>query len=219
MLSGLLITLDVLVCMALVGVVLLQRSEGGAFGVGGGPTGLITTRGAGDLLTRTTWVLFTLFVVFSLALTLLGAHDRGASSVVEKLKLQSLDTNAMTSPKLPSAPLPGAPLPGQPSAPLPSAPFGGAAQPSTPPAFVPTPSAPATPLAQAAKTAPAKAAATKTAKAAAAKAGPPSQDLKPLDLAPVPATKSEAAPVITPPPPAPSDTKSDSSPPASSGTP
>jgi preprotein translocase subunit SecG len=223
MLSGLLITLDVLVCMALVGVVLLQRSEGGAFGVGGGPTGLITTRGAGDLLTRTTWVLFTLFVVLSLGLTLLGAHDRGASSVVEKLKLQSLDTNAMTSPKLLSAPLPSAPLPGEPQ--NPSTAFGGGAPPSAPPAFVPTPSAPTTPVAQAAKTAPAKTASTtKAAKAAAAKAGQPVQDLKPLNLAPVPTSKSDAPPTITPPPPAASDTKSDapksdSGAPASGGAP
>ena len=69
MLSGLLITFDILVCIALVAIVLLQRSEGGAFGMGGGPTGLITTRGAGDLLTRTTWVLFSLFLVLSVGLT------------------------------------------------------------------------------------------------------------------------------------------------------
>ena len=80
MLSGLLITLNILVCVSLIGVVLLQRSEGGAFGMGGGPTGLITTRGAGDLLTRTTWILFALFLALSMGLTLLGAHDRSASA-------------------------------------------------------------------------------------------------------------------------------------------
>jgi len=89
MLSGLLITLNILVCISLIGVVLLQRSEGGAFGMGGGPTGLITTRGAGDLLTRTTWILFGLFLALSLGLTLLGAHDRQSSSLIAKLKLQN----------------------------------------------------------------------------------------------------------------------------------
>jgi len=131
MLSGLLITLNVLVCVALIAVVLLQRSEGGAFGMGGGPTGLITARGAGDLLTRTTWVLFTLFLALSLGLTLLGAHDRGASSVFEKLKGQKLNPMAVVTPQVPTTPT--APLPGTPSAPLPAAPIM-SAPPAAPPA-------------------------------------------------------------------------------------
>lgn len=113
MLSGLLITLNILVCVALIGVVLLQRSEGGAFGVGGSPTGLITARGAGDLLTRTTWVLFGLFLVLSLSLTLLGAHDRATSSVIERLKLQQANPNLLNQ-KPPTAPAP-APLGGAPA--------------------------------------------------------------------------------------------------------
>src|SRR3984957_18460338 len=116
--STLLITIDILVCLALIGVVLLQRSEGGAFGMGGGPTGLVTARGAGDLLTRTTWVLFTLFLALSVGLTLLGAHDRASSSVLERLKLQQANPNALSQPieppanSLPAAPAggPGAPL-------------------------------------------------------------------------------------------------------------
>jgi preprotein translocase subunit SecG len=112
MLSGLLIVLDILVCIALVAIVLLQRSEGGAFGMGGGPTGLITARGAGDLLTRTTWVLFSLFLALSISLTLLGAHDRASSNVLERLKLQQANPNALSQPV---APPPAAPLGGQPA--------------------------------------------------------------------------------------------------------
>jgi preprotein translocase subunit SecG len=116
MLSGLLITLDILVCIALVAIVLLQRSEGGAFGMGGGPTGLVTARGAGDLLTRTTWILFGLFLALSIGLTLLGAHDRASSSVIERLKLQQANPNALSQPIAPppGAPQPGAPQPGAP---------------------------------------------------------------------------------------------------------
>src|SRR5271156_1734398 len=110
MLSLLLIILDIMVGIGIVGVVLMQRSEGGAFGMGGGPTGLITARGAGDLLTRTTWVLFALFLALSLGLTLLGAHDRATSSVIEKLKLQQANTNALNA--QPAAPAPTAPLTG-----------------------------------------------------------------------------------------------------------
>ena len=71
MLLGILLTIHILVCIALIGVVLLQRSEGGALGMGGGPTGFMTARGAGDLLTRTTWILFSVFLVLSVVLTLL----------------------------------------------------------------------------------------------------------------------------------------------------
>ena len=116
MLSLLLIILDIMVGIGIVGVVLMQRSEGGAFGMGGGPTGLITTRGAGDLLTRTTWVLFGLFLALSLGLTLLGAHDRATSSVLQQLKGQIANPNALSQPTAPapsaanSLPAPGSPL-------------------------------------------------------------------------------------------------------------
>jgi preprotein translocase subunit SecG len=115
MLSGLLITLDIIVCMALIGVVLMQRSEGGAFGMGGGPTGLVTARGAGDLLTRTTWILFALFLALSLGLTLLGAHDRATSSIVEKLKLQHANPNELNQPLTPPVPAGTAPIGGGPT--------------------------------------------------------------------------------------------------------
>src|SRR5580704_15948883 len=99
--STFLISLDILVCIALIGVVLMQRSEGGAFGMGGGPTGLVTARGAGDLLTRITWILFGLFLALSLGLTLLGAHDRATSSIIEKLKLQHANPNELNQPLTP----------------------------------------------------------------------------------------------------------------------
>jgi preprotein translocase subunit SecG len=156
MLSGLLIAIDILVCIALVGVVLLQRSEGGAFGTGGGPTGLITARGAGDLLTRTTWVLFSLFLALSLGLTLLGAHERANSSIIQKLKLQQANPNALGQPATPPpsapiAPTPVSPAPslppsGTPAAPLGSGPLFAPSGPATTP-LLPTAPAATGPLA------------------------------------------------------------------------
>ena len=84
-----------LVCILLIVVVLLQRSEGGALGGGGSPTGLVTTRGAGDLLTRTTWVLFALFLVLSLSLTLLGGRERSSQAIINRLKLQSINPDTL----------------------------------------------------------------------------------------------------------------------------
>jgi preprotein translocase subunit SecG len=122
MLTAILLTANILVCIALIGVVLLQRSEGGALGMGGGPTGFMTAAGAGDLLTKTTWVLFSLFLTFSLALTLISGRARANSSVVNRMKVESIDPDALRRPAAPDA----APAPIQAPAPqlggLPAAP-------------------------------------------------------------------------------------------------
>ncbi len=64
-----------LVAAALVGVILIQKSEGGGLGTGGGnPSGLMSARGAADFLTRTTGILATLFVVLSIVLAALAVN-------------------------------------------------------------------------------------------------------------------------------------------------
>jgi preprotein translocase subunit SecG len=81
-----LLVLQVFISVALVIVVLLQRSEGGALGMGGGGSGLgglFSPRGAADTLTRTTAILALLFFVVSMALTLLALHGRVTTSVVD----------------------------------------------------------------------------------------------------------------------------------------
>ena len=95
MLLNILLVILVLVCVALTGVILLQRSEGGALGMGGGPSGMFTARGAGDLLTRTTSILAGAFFVLSLAITLLAGHERASSSVTQRLKVNPIDLSAM----------------------------------------------------------------------------------------------------------------------------
>ena len=78
MLIGLLLTLQIIVSISLVCVVLLQRSEGGGFVGGGSSAGMMSVRGAGDLLTRTTAILATLFMVLSLTLALMNRGTMGA---------------------------------------------------------------------------------------------------------------------------------------------
>jgi preprotein translocase subunit SecG len=97
MLIGVLIAVHILVCLALIGVILLQRSEGGALGMGGGPSGFMTARGAGNLLTRSTSILGGVFFLLSLTLTLL-AGGRTSSSVTDRLDIQGLDTRSLTAP-------------------------------------------------------------------------------------------------------------------------
>ena len=79
---SLLIVIQLFVSVAMVGAVLLQRSEGGALGMGGGGSGLgglFSPRGAADTLTRTTAILAIVFFLTSLALTLLSLHGHPQS--------------------------------------------------------------------------------------------------------------------------------------------
>jgi preprotein translocase subunit SecG len=67
--------------LALIGVVLLQRSEGGGLGIGGGG-GFMTNRGTANVLTRATAILAGLFFVTSLVLSMLAGVDRSPSSII-----------------------------------------------------------------------------------------------------------------------------------------
>jgi len=125
MLIGVLLAINIIVCLGLIGIVLLQRSEGGALGMGGGGGGggFMTARGAGDLLTRTTWILFSIFLTISLVLTILTGRMGGEKSVVDRLKLKDLDTKTLNAPSVSPAPAGQAPdsaAPGQIQAPTPS---------------------------------------------------------------------------------------------------
>jgi preprotein translocase subunit SecG len=114
MLQGILLVILVLVSIALIGVILLQRSEGGALGTGGGPSGFLTTRGAGDLLTRTTAILASIFFVLCIVLTVVNGRMHHGESVVDRLKIDPLSPEALTQKPTPSpassqtAPAPGA---------------------------------------------------------------------------------------------------------------
>lgn len=77
MLMTFILVLHGLISLALVGVILLQKSEGGGLGIGGGNAGgMMTARGAADLLTRSTMILATLFVATSIILAVLAATGR-----------------------------------------------------------------------------------------------------------------------------------------------
>ncbi|WP_309089473.1 preprotein translocase subunit SecG [Phenylobacterium sp.] len=145
MLLTLLLVLEVIVAFFLIVVVLLQRSEGGALGMGGGPSGFMTARGAGDLLTRTTWILGSVFFVLGLLLTVMAGREGGASSVVDRLKVDAIDPNSLNQPTPQQQPPAGspaapqqAPSPFQAPAPVVGNPF--TSQPAQP---APAPQAPA----------------------------------------------------------------------------
>jgi len=97
-----LMIIQMLVAAALVGVILMQRSEGGGLGVGTSSAGLMTARGAADFLTRATAVLATIFVVLSITLAAFASLRSSPSSI---------DTSLAKTAPAPSA-IPGAPAPG-----------------------------------------------------------------------------------------------------------
>jgi preprotein translocase subunit SecG len=78
-----LLLIHLLIAAALVGVVLLQRSEGGGLGIGGGGGGLMTGRGTANLLTRVTAGLAAAFFVTSISLTLLSKQAGRAVSPLD----------------------------------------------------------------------------------------------------------------------------------------
>ncbi|MEM1195101.1 MAG: preprotein translocase subunit SecG [Pseudomonadota bacterium] len=85
--------LQALVAAALVGVVLMQRSEGGGLGIGGSPTGALGARGAADFLTRATKWLAVAFVLLSIALAAV-AVETGSSGGVTSTLNREIETPA-----------------------------------------------------------------------------------------------------------------------------
>src|SRR5215470_13639893 len=106
----LLLAIHILVAVSLVGVVLLQKSEGGALGMGGGGmSGFMTGRSTANLLTRTTAILAAAFMVTSIALVILSSPNKGTRSFLDEGPTPPV-------PSAPAAPTPAAPA--EPSAPL-----------------------------------------------------------------------------------------------------
>lgn len=79
-----LIVIHLMVVLALVGVVLLQRSEGGGLGIGGG-SGFMTARGAANALTRTTAILAAAFFATSLGLSLLARYGEQPIDILDRV--------------------------------------------------------------------------------------------------------------------------------------
>jgi preprotein translocase subunit SecG len=168
-----LIVIHLMIVLALVGVVLIQRSEGGGLGIGGG-SGFMSARGTANALTRTTAILATLFFLTSLGLGILTRYQGNPTDILNRIPatsgqgngiLDSLGGGAKPPAKQPAnngvpnsgaaAPVPAAPAPAAqaPAASAPAAPAAQAPAATAPaadaPAATPAPATPATPAAPA----------------------------------------------------------------------
>ncbi len=98
------LVVHLMIAVSLVAVVLLQKSEGGALGMGGGGmSGFMTGRSTANLLTRTTAVLAACFFATSIALAVLAAHQRAPRSLVDQ------PASSQPAPAAPAPPAPAAP--------------------------------------------------------------------------------------------------------------
>ncbi|MFC4270370.1 preprotein translocase subunit SecG [Sneathiella chungangensis] len=104
-----LLVIHIMIAVFLIGVVLLQRSEGGALGIGGGG-GAMTSRGAANLLTRTTAGLATAFMLTSILLAIVSGTHSEPTSILDT-PATTTDSPEQTVPAVPAKPAePSAPL-------------------------------------------------------------------------------------------------------------
>ena len=102
------LVLQALVAAAMIGVILMQKSEGGGLGVGGSPGGMLSARGAADFMTRATTILACLFVGLSIVLAAMASVGRSGSTIDT-----SLSKSAQTSGPAPASSLTGPAQPAQ----------------------------------------------------------------------------------------------------------
>ena len=107
--STILLVIHTLIALALVGVILIQRSEGGGLGIGGGTAGgFMTARGTTNLLTRTTAILAFLFICTSIGLTVLATRSSKNTDTllqpVAPINAPESGANDTPTPNVPAAP-------------------------------------------------------------------------------------------------------------------
>tara|TARA_B100001167_G_C16665794_1_gene255369 strand:+ start:200 stop:499 length:300 start_codon:yes stop_codon:yes gene_type:complete len=84
--ENLILILNIILAILLIGVILLQRTEGGALGLGVSQDNFISSRSASSFLTKTTAILATLFIITSISLTIISKEEFSSTSVLEKVE-------------------------------------------------------------------------------------------------------------------------------------
>ena len=80
------LVLNIIFAFLLVVIILLQKSEGGALGLGASQESFISSRSAGNFLTKATAILAALFIITSISLTIIAREEISTSSVLEKIE-------------------------------------------------------------------------------------------------------------------------------------
>tara|TARA_B100000575_G_scaffold263554_1_gene238790 strand:- start:24 stop:329 length:306 start_codon:yes stop_codon:yes gene_type:complete len=97
--ENILLIIHAILAILLIGIVLIQRAEGGALGIGGGSDGM-SPRGSADLLTRSTALIASLFIITSIALTIVSIRSSDNISIMDDEGL-SIELDIEDLPELP----------------------------------------------------------------------------------------------------------------------
>ena len=84
--ENIILVLNIILAILLIGIILLQKSEGGALGLGASQDSFISSRSAGSFLTKATAVIASLFIITSISLTIISKENFTSSSVLEKIE-------------------------------------------------------------------------------------------------------------------------------------
>jgi preprotein translocase subunit SecG len=95
-----------IIALTLIGVVLMQRSEGGGLGIGGGGGGATGGRAAATAMGKFTWILGVAFICTTIALTIIATNNAASSSVVDGIDLLPPSGGESTTPDLGESLLP-----------------------------------------------------------------------------------------------------------------
>ena len=82
--ENIILALNIILAILLVVIILLQKSEGGALGLGASQDSFISSRSAGSFLTKATAIIATLFIITSISLTIMSKDEFSSTSVIEK---------------------------------------------------------------------------------------------------------------------------------------
>ena len=96
--ENIILVANIVLAVILVLIILLQKSEGGALGIGASQESFITSRSAGNALTKVTVIVASLFIITSLLLTVMSKKEFSNSSVLEKIE-ENEDTSEPKIPK------------------------------------------------------------------------------------------------------------------------
>lgn len=100
------LVIHLILALCLIGIVLMQRSEGGGLGIGGGGGGATGARSAATAMTKLTWILAIGFICTSIALTIVAAQNSAGASVVDRLSDQPAAAEGVATPDLGDSLLP-----------------------------------------------------------------------------------------------------------------
>ena len=90
---------DIILAVLLIGSILLQKSEGGALGLGVSQDNFMSSRSASSFLTKATTILAILFIITSISLTIMSRDEFSTISVLEKIEEEKKDSSEPEIPK------------------------------------------------------------------------------------------------------------------------